>query len=213
MKAGEFISLMRNLALAPYQIERATTVPFDQNRRENDAEHSFSLGIAALCLAPLMNDNLDIAKVSAYALVHDLAEIYAGDTPVYAANERQATKEAREKRARSQIAENFGLRHPSLIRFIEDYAAMTDKESRFVYALDKIVPHAIIIIAGRHPSRPTWSAYKATEHTAREKIGTVYPALLPLFEDLCRRFAEMPGLFSEESKDNLLPGRLITIAA
>ncbi len=59
----EFIDLMQNLALEPYRIERANTVPFNQERYENDAEHSFSLGIAALCLAPLLDEKLDMSKV------------------------------------------------------------------------------------------------------------------------------------------------------
>ncbi len=214
--ADEFIDLMKNLALEPYMIKRANTVPFDRGRYENDAEHSFSLGIAAACLAPLLDEKLDVSKVCAYALIHDLEEIYTGDTPVYSAPEALAAKEERAKSARAQLGRQFGDRYPWLIRCIEDYAAMADDESKFVYALDKILPHSMVIIGRYHPARPTWTAYKATEQVAREKIAATYPRLTRLFDELCQRLAQIPGFFSPEKGadgDNLVPGRAITIAA
>jgi 5'-deoxynucleotidase YfbR-like HD superfamily hydrolase len=198
LNADEFLQLMNDLALQPYQVERATTVPFDDKRRENDAEHSFSLGIAALCLAPLMNDQLDVSLVCAYALVHDLEEIYAGDTPIYSDPTMRAAKAEREKAARIELNRRFGGRFPWLTRYIEDYAALSDNESKFVYALDKILPHATVILGRHHPAKPTMSAYLATEHIAREKISTAYPELMHLFNELCDRYVEIPGLFSPE---------------
>lgn len=49
-------------------------------RRENDAEHSFSLAIAAMLLAEHSNEPVDTAKVMKMVLVHDVVEIDAGDT-------------------------------------------------------------------------------------------------------------------------------------
>ncbi|HUN32607.1 MAG TPA: HD domain-containing protein [Trebonia sp.] len=192
---------MKNLALEPYRVERAVTVPFDRERHENDAEHSFSLGIAAVCLAPLIDDQLDVRLVSTYALIHDLTEIYAGDTPVYARPEVRASKENREKAARVTLSERFGSRFPWLTRYIDDYAARQDSESKFVYALDKMLPHATVIIAEYHPARPTLTAYKETEVIAREKITATYPKLSPLFDELCHRYVRVPGLFTPESND------------
>lgn len=193
---------MKNLALQPYRVERATTVPFDHKRHENDAEHSFSLGIAALCLAPLMNDQLDVSLVCAYALVHDLEEIYAGDTPIYSDSKMHAAKEKREKAARVELHRRFGDQFPWLTRYIDDYAALVDNESRFVYALDKILPHATVILGKHHPARPTRSAYLATERIAREKISTTYPELTQLFNELCDRYVVIPDLFSPEAGED-----------
>ena len=196
--AEDFLDLMKNLALEPYRIERAIAVPFDRERHENDAEHSFSLGIAAICLGPLIDEQLDITLVSIYALIHDLAEIYAGDTPVYAGPEARASKEVREKTARVELNRRFGARFPWLTRHIDNYVSMEDRESKFVYALDKILPHAMVIIAKYHPARPTLTAYKETELIAREKIAAAYPRLSPLFDELCRRYIRTPGLFTPE---------------
>jgi putative hydrolase of HD superfamily len=203
LDADAFLDLMKNLALEPYRIMRAITVPDDRERHENDAEHSFSLGIAALCLAPLMSGRLNMQLVCTYALIHDLAEIYAGDTPVYATAELQASKEAREKAARVKLQRRFGSRFPWLIRYIDNYAAMQDEESKFVYALDKILPHAVVIISKYHPARPTRTAYQDTELIARAKIDASYPELSPLFDELCQRYIEISGLFAPEGDDGL----------
>ena len=78
-------------------------------RRENDAEHSFSLAIAAAVLAEYSNEPVDVAKVMKMVLVHDAVEIYAGDTYCYD-DEGAKTKEAREKAAAEKI---FGGWHPA----------------------------------------------------------------------------------------------------
>jgi 5'-deoxynucleotidase YfbR-like HD superfamily hydrolase len=196
LNAQKLIHLMRDLATAPYRIERATTVPFDQKRYENDAEHSFSLGVVALCIAPLVESKLDLSLIGTYALVHDLAEIYAGDTPVYSSAATRAAKTKRERAARAELHQRFGNDFPWLLKYLDDYIAMMDEESKFVYALDKILPHVSVIIADYHPARPTWRAYKASEKIARKKVATKYPKLSPVFEELCRMYAKLPHLFS-----------------
>lgn len=196
LNAQTLIRLMGELATAPYRIERATTVPFDQKRHENDAEHSFSLGVAALCVAPLVDGNLDLARIGTYALVHDLAEIYAGDTPVYSDPATRAAKPKRERIAHVKLQQNFGNDFPWLLKYLDDYVALKDEESKFVYALDKILPHVSVIIAEYHPARPTWRAYKASEKIAREKVSAKYPKLSQVFEELCQKYANMPHLFS-----------------
>src|ERR1700733_6256594 len=111
---------MRDLATMPYRIERATTVPFDLKRHENDAEHSFSLGIAALCVAPLVDRGLDLTRISTYALVHDLAEIYPGDPPVYSDPATRAEKPKRERAARARMHQDFGQDFPWLLQYLDD---------------------------------------------------------------------------------------------
>lgn len=196
LNAQTLVHLMRDLATAPYRIERATTVPFDKKRYENDAEHSFSLGVAALCVAPLVDSKLDLSRVGTYALVHDLAEIYAGDTPVYSDPATRAAKPKRERAARAELHQKFGNDFPWLLKYLDDYVAMKDEESKFVYALDKILPHVSVIIADYHPARPTWRAYKASERIAREKVSAKYPKLLQVFQELCQMYARLPHLFS-----------------
>lgn len=50
------------------------------SRRENDAEHSWHLAMMALILEEYAAEKVDIERVLKIALVHDLVEVYAGDT-------------------------------------------------------------------------------------------------------------------------------------
>lgn len=59
------------------------TVLMDSTRRENDAEHSWHFAMCALILSEYAPDNIDLYKCIKIALVHDLVEIYAGDTFAY----------------------------------------------------------------------------------------------------------------------------------
>ncbi|WP_204060140.1 HD domain-containing protein [Microbispora corallina] len=195
--ARTLLAVMRELVFPPYGIERSSAVPQNVNRYENDAEHSFALGLVAVCLAPLVDEGLDLGRVARYALVHDLPEVHAGDVSVYADAAEREKKAVREEEAREIIARDFGETFPWVIEDLYDYKAQEDPESRFVYALDKLLPHVNVLLADHHPVRPSWADYRRTEVVARWKIRRSCPALLPLFEELCQEFARRPHLFSD----------------
>ena len=72
------------------------------SRRENTAEHSWHLGIAAMIMAPFASEPVDLATAVCMALVHDIVEIDAGDTFAYDQSEAElAGKEAREQADRA----------------------------------------------------------------------------------------------------------------
>jgi putative hydrolase of HD superfamily len=108
------------------------------NRCENDAEHSYQLAIVAWFL--IEQDKLQLNKELCfmYALAHDLVEIYAGDTYFLDSN-HSISKHKREKEALKKIKKRFP-KFKTLIKIIEQYEKRTDKECRFVYALDKLIP-------------------------------------------------------------------------
>ena len=60
-------------------ILRMTSIA-DGSRRENDAEHSWSLAMMAVLFAEYVDDQIDLLKVIKMVLIHDLVEIHAGDT-------------------------------------------------------------------------------------------------------------------------------------
>ena len=59
------------------------TLLADGSRRENDAEHSWHLALMAMTLAEYAAEDIDISRVIRMALLHDIIEIYAGDTFAY----------------------------------------------------------------------------------------------------------------------------------
>ncbi len=109
-------------------------------RRENDAEHSFSLAIAAAVLAEYSNEPVEVAKVMKMVLVHDAVEIYAGDTYCYD-DEGAKTKEAREKAAAEKIFGTLPEEQAAEYRALWDEFERNDTpEARFSNAMDRIQP-------------------------------------------------------------------------
>ena len=74
----------------------------DGSRRENDAEHSWSLAVMTFLLAEYAEAEVDVTRVMKMVLLHDLVEIDAGDTFAYDAVGYQ-DKEARELAAANRI--------------------------------------------------------------------------------------------------------------
>ena len=88
----------------------------------------------------LENLSLDRDKVLYYCLIHDLVEVYAGDTYKYSTDKELInSKIQREIEAFEKIKSEFP-EHKNLLKMIEAYETRLDEESRFVYALDKLQP-------------------------------------------------------------------------
>lgn len=122
-----------------YLIERIIPVPTNEVRRnENNAEHSWSVAMLACCLAPIIDPRLDVGKICQYATIHDLPEVYAGDTPVWDKDGLQETKEKREAEAVEKV-KHESQAFPWLSQTLDAYWAQEDDESKFVRAIDKLI--------------------------------------------------------------------------
>lgn len=191
--ATDIADFVFNMIIPMLAIERTMVMPFDKQRHENVGEHSFSLALLAGSLAEHIDPSLDIGKVTQYALVHHVVEIYVGDVTVWASNEAILSKAKDEELAANKLLENFPL-FPWQVRTLREYEQMDTPEKCYVYALDKLYPHLLIIAADHHPVHPTWEAYTRTERIALKKVAS-FPALLPLFHTLCLEFRRRPHFF------------------
>ena len=184
-------------------VYRHNAMTFDTARKENVAEHSYALATLGCALAAELNraadTQLDVGKIAQYALVHDLAELFMkeGDVSVYAPARLLAAKKSAEGAAIARMKRQT-KNMPWIGQTVDEYEAQSTAEAQFVYALDKIIVHMIVIISNHHHAKPTFARYKETEETARQKISNSFPPLLPYFEDLCRAFKERPHLFEDE---------------
>lgn len=121
------------------QVKRVILVN-SEDRLENDAEHSFQLALTAWYLITSKNLKLDLEKVLKYALVHDLVEVYAGDTFFHTEDQKlRQNKKKREFEAALKIKKNFP-EMPDFFIEIEEYEKLNNYEAKFVYALDKVIP-------------------------------------------------------------------------
>lgn len=109
------------------------------DRRENSAEHSWHVSLAALILAEYCKEKIDISRVLRMLLIHDLVEIDAGDTFIYDQAENQ-TKVEREVKAADRI---FGLlpaeQGTGLRALWDEFEAGKSPEAKFAYAVDRFV--------------------------------------------------------------------------
>ena len=116
------------------------TYVLHENRRENDAEHSWHIAILAFMLAEYSNEPINVPHVMKMLLLHDVVEIDAGDTYCYD-EDGNKTKAEREGKAARRI---FGLlpddqrdEYYALWREFEDSVT---PEARFAAVLDRIQP-------------------------------------------------------------------------
>lgn len=132
-------------------------------RRENSAEHSWSLAVAAMALAPVVDPGLDLLRILEMLLVHDIVEIDAGDTFCYADQEGKLDKE------RAAAQRIFGLlpeqqaRHWLLLW--EEFEGRATPESLFANALDRILP----LIQNFHSGGKTWTESRVTYEQVIER--------------------------------------------
>jgi putative hydrolases of HD superfamily len=117
---------------------RATTYP-DGKTLESDTDHTVMLGLIACSLAELCAPELDRGKLAEYALIHDLVEVYAGDTPTLGMTDK-SEKEAREYAALQRIQKEYDQTFPWLSATITSYESQKTPEARFIKVLDKLMP-------------------------------------------------------------------------
>ena len=80
------------------------TILLDESRRENDAEHSWHICVCAMLLREYFDEpELDFEHLLKLLLVHDLVEIYAGDTYAYADKTLLDTQHAREEESATRL--------------------------------------------------------------------------------------------------------------
>ena len=111
----------------------------DASRHENDAEHSWHLCMYAIVLEEYAEPGTDMLKVLKMALVHDLVEIYAGDTYLYdeAGN---LSKARREKEAADKLYSMLGEPGDELKALWYEFDEGSTVEAQFANACDRLQP-------------------------------------------------------------------------
>lgn len=74
----------------------------DCETHENDAEHAWHMAIMTILLHEYSNSEIDVLKTMSMLLIHDLVEIYAGDTYAYD-EEGKKTQAEREAKAADKL--------------------------------------------------------------------------------------------------------------
>lgn len=123
----------------------------DGSRRENTAEHSWQLAMAAMVLAEHADEPVDVSKVVSMLLVHDLVEIDAGDTFVYLTMDA-AGRDEQNRREEVAAERLFGLlpddQASEMRATWDEFEAANTPEACFAKAVDRLAPMLLNRAAG-----------------------------------------------------------------
>ena len=163
------------------------TLLTDGSRRENSAEHSWHLALAAMVLEEYAAAPVELARVLRMLVVHDVVEIDAGDTFAYDKS-GNATKEERERRAAERI---FGILPRDiggeLRELWEEFEEHATPDAKFAHAVDRIQP----FLQNRPLKGGTWRIYDLSreEILARmDPVRTALPRLWPIVMEAVNEF-------------------------
>lgn len=170
-------------------------------RRECDGEHTFQLAILAWFVNERCKLGLNTQRLIEYALVHDLVETYAYDTPAFVNNGYGAetpcrkAKLEREKASEQRIKQEWGKVFPALVKRLEEYNAQKDEEGRYIYALDKFLAGMNVARDGGRTNHKLGVTLETLDLYKRPRISR-HPVVLELYEELFETLlAEKDKLF------------------
>jgi len=172
---------LSRISLAFGRVNR-TTFHEDGERPETDTDHTVMLTLLALELAP---GSMNRGLIAQFATVHDLPEVYAGDTQtlIISADER-TKKEKRELQARERLRKELG-RDSWICTLLEIYEKQELPEARFVRLLDKVLPkitHLNNRCIGAQRLGVTFHEFRSAHIRQHEELTVQYPELTGLLD-------------------------------
>ncbi len=109
-------------------------------RKENDAEHAWHMAVMTVLLSEYANEEINVLRTMTMLLIHDLVEIYAGDTYAYD-EEGKKTQKRRELAAADRLFQMLPEDQGKKFREIwEEFEAENTPESRFARTMDNLQP-------------------------------------------------------------------------
>jgi putative hydrolase of HD superfamily len=148
------------------------------DRRENDAEHSWHLAMMVVLLAEYSDQPIDIGHTVQLVLVHDLVEIYAGDTPLYDDAAGLDQREREEFAADALFALLPGDQERRLRALWDEFEERHSAEARFAKAMDRLQPLLLNWMA----QGGTWKTPGVTTEDVRARKAVIGDASAPLWE-------------------------------
>lgn len=177
------------------QVERAPR--YNEEHKENDAEHSFMLALVANELAATYYPTFDAGKVTQFAIVHDLIETVTGDVTTFKFTpEQMANKQQLEHAALEKLMDSLP---PHTAQLLYSYEHQQTVEARFVKAVDKLLPVVVDILgAGKKVMKEDYGVttieeLKASHAKLHGRIATSFeefPLIVGAHKLLCHLFQE-----------------------
>jgi putative hydrolase of HD superfamily len=136
VKLTEELELVRDLD-ALKDVERQN--PLAENpRRERVAEHSWHLAAAAILLRDYVDTDVDLGRAVQLAVVHDVVEMFVGDTFAFGDTSDQFEREHAAMAKLIERTGSDGVRR--LVELWHEYEDQESNEAKFVKGLDALLP-------------------------------------------------------------------------
>lgn len=180
------------------EIEKLKTIKrqnftLDNLRNENSAEHSWQSAIMGMLLVDYSVKPINKNRVIQMLLIHDLGEVYAGDTSLFDDKDRLEAEE-KEKVAMLNLIELLPENHRNEIKelWFEFNDGKTD-EAKFALAIDAINP----LINHLNTAPKNYNPTHLTKERVYEKklfIKEISPKLWEIAEDTIEKSVQK-GLY------------------
>ena len=144
------------------EIEKLKTVTrFNRTldgRFENSAEHSWQVALVANLFQDYFPEKLDIGKVTLMLLLHDLGEIYAGDTWVYDTTGKAVSHDKEYLSLQKSLAILPTFQGEKFKELWLEFEKGNSPEARYARIIDALVPlinHLVVSEEGYNPDKLT----------------------------------------------------------
>ncbi len=161
-----------------------------ENRKESDAEHAWHLAMFVFLFEKDLPKDLNFLKMFKLALMHDLVEIYAGDTFIFD-EEGKKTKKEREAKAAlklfSQLPEDL---EKDFHELFNEWEESKTREAKFVHSFDKIQPMIQNLSSNKKSLVENKISYEQLDKTKRkffehdEKMIDLYEKVMEEIRDI-----------------------------
>jgi putative hydrolase of HD superfamily len=155
----------------------------DGSRHENDAEHSWHLSLMAILLLDYSTEkNISLEHVLKMVTVHDMVEIYAGDTFAYDTAGIK-NKEHNEKLAQKKLCSQLPEEQAKELKALwNEFDSESTPDARYAAAIDHLQPFTHNV----HTNGYTWIEGHVTESQVRKRIRIaeeIFPSLIPWIDE------------------------------
>ena len=145
------------------------TMLIDGSRRENDAEHSWHIAVMALLFSEYTIEPVDVSRAVKMCVVHDLIEIYAGDTFAYDVKGNQ-DKAQREQAAADKLFAILPSEQGNEIRSLwEEFDAMQTPDAKYAACMDRLQPFLHNTLTNGH----TWVEGQTNSGMVKKRMSII----------------------------------------
>ena len=146
---------------------------------ESVAEHSWRLALMAIVLSPIVDSKIDLTKALQMAIVHDLAEIHAGDHIAW--KKKSKNHHTLEKKALTKLLKNLPpIQKKQIQNLWKEYEQAKSPEAKFIKALDKLETLDQHNLADLKTWRKTEYAFQLTHGTKETEYNEILKSLKEL---------------------------------